>query len=174
MILDPNETICFWGHTHGPYAFLSNFFPFEHRADMEDGSFVAHSSEQNFMIMKADLFKDDETKEKIIACKTAREAKALGRQVKNFKDSTWSVCRQIAMIVAVSQKFLGTDLQDKLLDTGEKYLIEASPYDKIWGVGMTKDNPDVYDTDKWQGLNELGHCLMTVRTGIREELEDAN
>tara|TARA_R110000751_G_scaffold74613_1_gene150652 strand:+ start:2841 stop:3377 length:537 start_codon:yes stop_codon:yes gene_type:complete len=174
MILDPNETICFWGHTHGPYAFLSNFFPFEHRGDLENSSYCAHSSEQNFMMMKAELFKDHETKEKIIACKTAKEAKALGRQVKNFKNSTWSVCRQIAMLVAMTQKFGGTDLQDKLLDTGEKYLIEASPYDGIWGVGLPSNNPDIYDTDKWLGLNELGHCLMATRTGIRQEMENAN
>jgi ribA/ribD-fused uncharacterized protein len=69
------------------------------------------------------------------------------------------------MTYALLQKFSqDTVLGDRLQMTGNCYLIEASPYDSIWGVGLKADDPDIYDTDKWKGHNLLGHCLMDVRT----------
>lgn len=167
MLLEKDDTICFWGHTSGDNAFLSNFYPHDYYTHWFGG--YVHSSEQHFMLSKAELFGDKMSFLKIRDCKTAKEAKALGRQVKNFNDQEWSVMRQGSMHLALSEKFVEPGIRKKLIDTGDKYLIEASPYDKIWGVGMGADNPDIYDTDKWQGLNELGHCLMLVRRCILQE-----
>lgn len=165
MILDPDQTICFWGHG-GEYGFLSNFYPFSFKSHSPYGEYTAHSSEQDFMVNKASAFGDIEILEKILNTKTPREAKILGRQIQGFDWPIWSVVRQTCMIDSVVRKFAGTELESKLIDTGDKYLIEASPTDKVWGVGMSSDNPDIYDTSKWLGLNELGHVLMTVRHAI--------
>ena len=66
-------------------------------------------------------------------------------------------------------KFKGNgDLRDFLLDTGDKILVEASPYDTIWGIGMKEDNPDCLIPRNWKGENLLGFCLMEVRNYVRK------
>ena len=66
-------------------------------------------------------------------------------------------------------KFKGNgDLRDFLLDTGDKILVEASPYDTIWGVDMKEDNPDCLIPRNWKGENLLGFCLMEVRNFVRK------
>jgi ribA/ribD-fused uncharacterized protein len=73
------------------------------------------------------------------------------------------------MIKVCYAKFIANPvLQEKLLSTGNKILVEASPYDDIWGIGMKEDDPDVENPKKWQGLNLLGQALMSVRTMLRE------
>lgn len=60
-----------------------------------------------------------------------------------------------------------------MLDTGDKIIVEASPYDKIWGIGMAADDPDIEDQSKWKGTNWLGQAIMDVREDIRFETEEA-
>ena len=59
------------------------------------------------------------------------------------------------------------DLMNYLVKTDDAVLIEASPYDTVWGIGMRNTDPDFHDFRKWRGENLLGFSLMHVRDEIR-------
>ena len=59
------------------------------------------------------------------------------------------------------------NLRRFLLDTGNRILVEASPVDKIWGIGLAQDDPRAQNPLQWQGLNLLGFALMKVRAGFQ-------
>jgi len=152
--------VFFWG------SVFSNWYPCIFMC--EDKRF--NNSEQAFMWMKAKFFKDDEIAAAILAETNPRYAKALGRKVKGFQAEPWMVNGYLFMIEANHAKFTqNEDLKEILLSTGDKTLVEASPYDKIWGIGLHWDNDDVLDESKWQGMNLLGRALMEVRNVIKKE-----
>ena len=62
-----------------------------------------------------------------------------------------------------------SDLKEKLINTGKKHLVEASPFDKIWGIGMDANHPDATNIDKWNGQNLLGEVIMSVRLHLQNE-----
>jgi ribA/ribD-fused uncharacterized protein len=124
------------------------------------------TAEHIFMIFKAQYFKDDEAVQKIIECKTPKEAKAVGRSVRLFDAERWDKVSPYYMSKTVRLRYT----QDKKFAdmlTSKKYkdktFVEASPYDKIWGIGMSENDPDVEDKSKWQGTNKLGKCLTQLR-----------
>ena len=124
------------------------------------------SSEQMFMWFKAKFFLDDETADKILATTDPEEARKLGRLVKNYVDSAWDRERTYYMMKAVSAKFLqNKDLRKKLIDPkyDGKFFVEASPYDRIWGIGCDQDSALKLDHYKNWGRNELGKILDAVR-----------
>ena len=116
------------------------------------------------MFQKAILFNDYETAEKILDTGNVRTQKELGRQVKGFDNGLWAVnCRRI-VYEANKYKFAqNRQLLDELLATRGTTLVEASPYDTIWGIGMTKDDEGATDRSKWKGKNWLGHILTLLR-----------
>lgn len=74
------------------------------------------------------------------------------------------------MIKGLTCKFeQNQELYDKLMSTGNSRLAEASPYDKIWGIGMKAEKAERIDPDQWKGENKLGECLMTVRENLRNK-----
>jgi ribA/ribD-fused uncharacterized protein len=156
--LNKDNTILFWG-TGGKYGFLSNFYP----AEIEYQGFKFTSSEHLFMWLKAKYFKDDASSLQIVGAKTPKTAKALGRQVRNFNQEQWDEYKVLAMTTAVFFKFKEQPLREMLLETEKKVLVEASPRDCVWGIGLGSEDPDAYDPDKWKGQNLLGLCLETVR-----------
>lgn len=100
--------------------------------------------------------------------KTPKEIKKLGREVSNFDQAVWNKNKLEIVIKANYNKFTqNSELLKQLLATGDRVLVEASPWDRIWGVGLGADDPDVYDRDKWKGQNLLGQALMTVRDLVR-------
>lgn len=128
------------------------------------------SSEQCFMAMKAKHFKDEESYELILASTTPKDAKALGRKVKNF-DSSWEVVSKSIMFEVVLAKFSqNEDLKSLILSDefkGKKF-VEGSPRDNKWGVGMGYTNPDIDDESNWKGSNLLGQVLDEVREKLSE------
>lgn len=99
-----------------------------------------------------------------------RKIKALGRKIANFDETIW--CRHKYNIVVKGNfaKFSQNDkLKKKLLSTGNKIICEASPYDKIWGIGLSTSQTDVHDPSKCQGQNLLGRALMDVRTTLKSQ-----
>lgn len=124
--------------------------------------------EQYMMYQKAVMFNDTESAKKIMAETSPRKQKALGRKVKNFDESTWhSQCVNI-MVNGLECKFRqNPDLLKILMETGTSTIVEASPYDKIWGIGLGEDDPRALNPTKWQGQNLLGITLMAVRARIR-------
>lgn len=120
------------------------------------------------MWSKAILFNDSEIAEKIMQAKTPKEIKKLGREVSDFDQAVWNKSKFEIVVKANYNKFTqNSELLKQLLATGDRVLVEASPWDRIWGVGLDVGDPDVYDTDKWKGQNLLGQALMTVRDMVR-------
>lgn len=124
-------------------------------------------AEQFMMASKAKIFGDKETHKKIMESTNPEEQKALGRKVKNFNVAVWEKTAKEVVYIANMAKFSDPSLKQFLLDTGNKEIVETSPYDVIWGIGMGEDNPDRFDKTKWKGKNWLGEVLMRVRKDLR-------
>jgi ribA/ribD-fused uncharacterized protein len=124
-------------------------------------------AEQFMMHGKAVLFRDAESAAKILAADHPRTHKAIGRKVKGFDDATWKREREAIVMAGSRAKFTQNgDLRDKLLATRGTTLVEASPYDRIWGIGLAATDPRALDANQWRGQNLLGKIL----TALREEL----
>jgi len=136
----------------------------------EDGHrFV--NCEQYLMYHKALLMKDAEAAGQILAEHNPGRIKALGRQVRNFDEALWSARRLSIMEAGGYLKFMqNADLRTALLGTGKRLLVEASPVDSIWGIGLAEDNPLAEVRAKWRGQNLLGTALTNVRERIRAEM----
>lgn len=127
--------------------------------------------EQFMMACKARHFKDNETLCLIMKTDSPFEQKKLGREVKRFNKEEWDKVARDYVFKGNYAKFTqNKELMDKLLGTGDKMLVEANPYDAIWGVALSKDDDRIWDQNQWQGKNWLGEVLMQVRAKIRERL----
>ncbi|KGW18023.1 NADAR family protein [Burkholderia pseudomallei] len=123
-----------------------------------------NSVEQFMMYAKALLFDDHATAAAILASASPREQKRLGRLVRGFDDARWVQVRESIMFVGCREKFRQNEaFLTALRATGTSILVEASPYDRIWGVGLGEHDPRIADPSAWQGLNLLGKALMRVR-----------
>ncbi|AIV73732.1 NADAR family protein [Burkholderia pseudomallei] len=123
-----------------------------------------NSVEQFMMYAKALLFDDHATAAAILASASPREQKRLGRSVRGFDDARWVQVRESIMFVGCREKFRQNEaFVTALRATGASILVEASPYDRIWGVGLGEHDPRIADPSAWQGLNLLGKALMRVR-----------
>ena len=124
--------------------------------------------EQMMMYCKAVTFNDYVSARKIMLANTPRGQKALGRKVLGYDDAIWTAKRELYVDVGCFAKFSQNDsLKKYILSTGDIELVEASPYDRIWGVGIAENDPDIFDKSKWLGQNLLGKCLMRVRNQLR-------
>ncbi len=137
------------------------------------------TAEQYMMAMKADYFNDQETKAKIMATSNPSEQKALGRTVSNFDAEAWNAVSRGYVYAGNMAKF-GQDenLKLVLLATGDRELVEASPYDRIWGIGIGMpgradgNREKLLDKTQWRGTNWLGETLMKVRKDLRGQSND--
>lgn len=120
------------------------------------------------MAEKARLFGDDEMLQRILEAPSPGAAKKLGGMVRGFEEERWKA-RRFAIVVAGNEhKFSQNQPLAAFLDTtGAKVLVEASPRDRIWGIGLAKDAPEAQDPLRWRGLNLLGFALMEVRGRLR-------
>ncbi len=151
-------------HVYFYTGFLGNWYPAKFKLDGLD----FNNTEQAFMYLKARFFNDDLSAVNIWKAKNARESKDLGRLVKNYNDKEWSCVRVGFMIYANYLKFSqNSELREWLLNTGNKTLVEASPIDNIWGVGLGEDNNLILNETNWNGQNLLGKALMEVRKLIK-------
>lgn len=122
------------------------------------------SAEQYMMYKKAILFEDYEIAYCILESENPKDIKAYGRKVKNFKDEIWIKNREKIVLQANLLKFSqNLKLKEYLINTKNKILLEASPYDKIWGIGMKKESEGITNMKNWKGKNLLGFKLMSVR-----------
>lgn len=125
-------------------------------------------AEQYMMAEKARLFGDEATRARILATDSPREHKALGRTVANFDRATWQdACLDIVVRGNLAKFTQNPEMRAALLATGDKLLVEASPMDRIWGVGLRADDPRIHDRGQWPGQNLLGEALMRVRAELR-------
>lgn len=138
----------------------SQWFP----AQFEIGGVKYPTSEHFMMAEKARLFGDSDMLEQILTCKTPKEAKAFGRKVQNFDDTTWkSRCSQIVVQANLAKFEAHPPFAQWLTATAPKVIVEASMWDKIWGIGMTAGAKGARDPKQWKGTNLLGFALMEVR-----------
>jgi ribA/ribD-fused uncharacterized protein len=149
-----------------PESPFSQWYPAEFTVD--GGHFVC--AEQFMMHGKAVLFGDAEVAAEILAVTAPRAHKALGRKVRGFDEAVWRTRREDIVYAGSRAKFTqNADLRAVLLATGTTELVEASPFDRIWGVGMSMTDPRIDDPQNWRGKNLLGRIL----TRLRDELTRA-
>lgn len=163
------EYLVFYGHAPeqdgsvGPSC-LSQWWPAPFTVD---GATFA-TAEHYMMWRKATLFGDAETAERILAAETPKEAKALGRKARDFDAATWEAARYDIVVDGSVAKFgQHDDLRAFLLGTGDRVLVEASPRDRIWGIGLGVHNPLAKDPARWRGRNLLGFALAEARDRLR-------
>lgn len=126
--------------------------------------------EQYMMAQKALLFKDMESYEAIMKAEQPYEQKALGRRVKNFDRDKWELVAKSVVYRANQAKFTQhKHYYDDLMATDDTLLVEASPEDKIWGIGLAESDPRAHDESQWQGTNWLGEIITDVREDLRQE-----
>lgn len=153
----------FW---NGPY---SNWYESPFVIAMDKNTTEQHyvhfnCVEQYMMYSKAMLFDDYDTAEKILATKDPREQKKLGREVKNFDPTEWYLHCENIMMRGLKEKFNSSlFFNNALKESAGKICVEASPYDKIWGVGMRENDKDITDMTKWKGQNLLGWMITKLR-----------
>lgn len=162
------ENIFFWGHHPGKEGTVGKeCFSQWYMAEFYVGHMGYCCMEQYMMSKKALLFGDKETSEKIMESKEQNEIKQLGREVKGFDEEIWNSFKVPIVLTGNYYKFSQLEeLRKYLLGTGESLLIEASPYDKVWGIGMNAEEASVCGIDGWKGMNLLGFALMEVRDEI--------
>jgi ribA/ribD-fused uncharacterized protein len=160
----------FWGHQPQPdgsigKGCLSQWWP---APFVVDGLSFA-TSEHYMMWRKAILFDDLAVAGQILTTSHPQQAKALGRQIAGFEQQTWDDQRYGVVVAGSVAKFgQHADLRAYLLGTGERVLVEASPVDRIWGIGLAADDPRAADPAQWRGDNLLGFALMDARAALRE------
>ncbi|KAL8954146.1 MAG: hypothetical protein Q9222_000029 [Ikaeria aurantiellina] len=129
------------------------------------------TTEQYMMYHKAIVFKDTDTANEIMLAETPKEQKALGRKVKNFDNKIWNKHREGVVEEGNWNKFCnskeGNELKEMLVATGDRELVEASPFDKIGGIGYGAHKAEA-NRSKW-GANLLGKALMRVRDRINAQ-----
>lgn len=125
-------------------------------------------TEQYMMAEKARLFEDVEIEKEIMKTTDPKQMKSMGRKVKNFHDKIWDRSKYSVVLNGNYLKFTqNPKMRNILLATGDKVLVEASPLDKVWGIGFSKSNSNAVNPSDWRGLNLLGFALMEVRDEIK-------
>jgi len=155
----------FWGHRPDKNGQVSKscFSQWYEAAFVVDGVRY-HTAEHWMMACKARLFADAEILEKIISTPSPATAKSLGRKVKRFDAATWDAEKFDFVTKGNFHKFSQhASLKQFLLNTREQVLVEASPYDRIWGIGLAAGHSGIENPANWNGQNLLGYALMEVR-----------
>ena len=149
---------------------LSNYQRTKFDVEWKGVKYTFTSTEQGFMYIKAITFGDNVTAQKILNTDDPNRCRKLGRQVKGYNDAEWAKIRYDVFYTLNWAKYTqDKKLQEKLLDPqfdGKKF-VEASPIDKIWGIGYAEDNPNIEFTDMYWGKNYLGRILTNIRKRLK-------
>ncbi|WP_040795255.1 NADAR family protein [Nocardia higoensis] len=155
----------FWGHQPKPnrsvgQECLSQWWPSAFEVD----GFCFRTAEHFMMWSKARMFGDERAAELVLAAEHPGEAKKIGRMIAGFDEKLWEE-RRFEVVVAGSVAKFGSDdqLSAYLTGTRDRVLVEASPVDSIWGIGLAANDPAVAEPAAWPGLNLLGFALMAAR-----------
>ena len=173
----PLEFVYFWNEN--PRDDLRAYLNQWCASDFVFNNFKFANAEQAMMASKAHLFKDWGTLAKILQTTQPWAVKALGREVKGFVQEAWTEARfEIVRDINIAKFSQNEDMAAYLESTGDKILVEASPFDKVWGIGVDEtgcgkdrvmvQSADLRDPITWPGLNLLGHALMETRAYLRQ------
>lgn len=161
----------FWGHRPRADGRPSNScFSQWFESPFQLGGASYATAEHFMMAEKARLFGDGVSLGKILQAKDPAAAKALGRRVSGYDDATWAARRFDAVVEGNHAKFSQNPaLGAYLRTTGSQVLVEASPVDPVWGIGLAQGDPRAGDPNTWLGLNLLGFALMVVRSRLQQQ-----
>ncbi|MEM9678896.1 MAG: NADAR family protein [Bacteroidota bacterium] len=155
----------FWGHQPSKDGTIikscfSQWWPSDFSINM-----VKYKTAEHYMMAeKAKLFHDEDVLKEILLSDHPHDAKKLGRKVKNFDDLLWNQHKYDFVKQGNYNKFSqNEDLKQFLLSTKNRIIVEASPRDRIWGIGMSESNEKAQNPNLWRGENLLGFALMEVR-----------
>lgn len=168
---EPCKFLHFWGHQPPANGVITKSCLSQwYEAPFETKGIIYPTAEHFMMAAKARLFNDTQALEKILKSTNPGAAKACGREIAGFKEETWKLQRFDAVVQANLLKFSQhMPLREFLLRTGTKILVEASPADRIWGIGLSASDPQADNPNQWQGLNLLGFALMAVREELQKQ-----
>ncbi|MEU5536746.1 NADAR family protein [Streptomyces sp. NPDC020362] len=159
----------FWGHRPRPdgrigASCLSQWWP---SPFVVDG--VRYATAEHWMMAgKARLFGDPEAERRALAAEHPAGAKKAGRLVRGFDEAAWERERFRIVVEGSVHKFASDDgLRAFLLGTGDRVLVEASPVDRVWGIGLAADDEAAANPERWRGPNLLGFALMEARERLR-------
>lgn len=161
----------FWGQTNKSQIITKACFSQWYSSPFtEDGNRFA-TAEHYMMYGKAKLFGDAVAMENVLAARNPGAAKAEGRKVNNFNQEIWNKHKFDLVVNANLAKFgSNAELKEFLLNTGERVLVEASPVDRIWGIGLAEDDEAATNPNRWKGENLLGFALMEARERLRQKI----
>ena len=154
----------FWGHRQKTEGIIdkscfSQWFPIGFTID----EVYYKTAEHYMMAEKARIF-DVSMVENILNASSPNDVKKLGRKVKNFDDKIWNEQAFDAVVRGNMAKFSQNHkLKNFLRSTGNSVLVESSPYDRVWGIGMLAEDKRALNPFNWDGENKLGFALMVVR-----------
>lgn len=166
MQITTNEMVLFWqadtiySNWYSPSVFTITDEVFE--------DITFSNSEAAFMYCKAMFFGDSFIANLIYKDQNPKNCKAYGHQIKNYNDDLWTKVRFEVMYDVCKAKFAqNSAMKAALLATGDRILVEASPFDKVWGIGLAPNDPLALDRKNWKGTNLLGEVLMMVREHLK-------
>ncbi|SRR3990170_3585943 len=141
-----------------------------HHAEFTIDGVKFKNTEMHMMWKKAMLFGDADTAEDILKAKHPRDCKDFGRKVKGFDKNIWEEnCKQFVYDGNYAKFTQNPTLLKALMATGNTKLTEASPFDKIWGIGLSETDAKNIPEEKWNGTNWLGEILTTLRENLKEQ-----
>lgn len=157
---ETNKYYFFWKHQFGQWS---------KREIVDEQGTTYNCCEQYMMAQKAKLFKDKRSYFLIMTEERPRQQQELGRFILNFNQKIWDKNKEKIVFEGNLLKFYQhKDLKEKLIATFPKILVEASPFDLIWGVGLEAEDDLILDEKNWKGQNLLGKVLMKVRDEIMD------
>ena len=163
------DYLFFWGHQPSSdgsiiKTCMSQWWP----SAFTENNILYKTAEHYMMAQKAHLFNDSIIFEKIIGKESPKDVKDLGRQINNFDPEIWDLAKFDIVRKGNLLKFSQNELLKSFLQhTKHKVLVEASPADTIWGIGLAEDSPKALNPSTWRGENLLGFALMEVRDELR-------
>jgi ribA/ribD-fused uncharacterized protein len=159
----------FWGHQPSKDGSITKTcFSQWWVSPFEVDGITYQTAEHWMMAGKARLFNDDANLEKILKSSTPAVAKKLGRAVKNFDPAVWDRHKFELVVNGNFHKFSQQEtLKTFLLNTADRVIVEASPVDNVWGIGMAADHASIENPLLWKGQNLLGYALMEVRDQLQ-------
>ena len=163
------QYLFFWGHRKSTdfgvtKSCFSQWYESAFRIDEE----LYRTAEHYMMVRKARLFGDESAATAILAAVTPNEAKSLGRRVRDFSEPIWLDQREEIVFTGNLAKFgQNSGLRKFLLNSADAVLVEASPVDAIWGIGLAQEDSSAQIPSAWPGLNLLGFALMKVRERLQ-------
>lgn len=151
--------VYFWGGVYSQW----------YKAPFTENGKVFQTAEHYMMYHKTLTF-DPSKANLIFETNNPKKVKAIGRSLTNFDKDVWD---KVCMDIVIKGNYLkftqNKDLLNQMLVDAPKTLVEASPVDKIWGVGLSEDDPLILNESNWRGENNLGKCLMLARARIIKE-----